>query len=975
MSTAVTLLPPVSTTTTTSATSTDAIIRDLFQQYISLNPSIIKTGQTITNKFSLRSLPIIGHLFPEVDEKKQIINELLEFQKATTSYYEWYDTSLKLDELLGNNAWKSDPTSDIYDYDLIYRNLNDMREARMNHDYKLLLYYIRTRWVRNIGNMGDANLYRHAYVGTKRLIEEYIHECQVSLEYLINHDEVNLDDRYLLGMLIQTRKNIGRTALVLSGGSTFGIFHIGVLTTLFECNLMPRIVSGTSAGSIVASILCCHSNEETFELLSTITSRKFNIFDVVDCDVSQIQGSFKKVLYYLGHLIKYGTIFDIEGLQDTMLGFLGDLTFREAYNRTGKILNITVSPASIHEQTRLLNYLTAPNCLIWSAVCASCSVPGIFPSCSVYEKNPKTNEIHEWNNDESMKFVDGSVDNDLPITRLLEMFNVDHIIAVQVNPHVVPILRVSVSNIGGDVENDLTYKMKHFLNNVYDFVSSEAIHYLQLLNELDIYKNLSNKAISILSQNYSGDITILPEYKISDFTKVFENPSSEFLLDFICRGAKASWPKVSIIHNHCSVEFALDKAITILRGRIITSANYRITSGSSGSTDGVKRSQLYYNKPKPQSITLVTSPVMNDTQSNTAPNTPLKGNRRPLGVQRHHSTSNATSNNKHQPRSKRNSMSATDGTSAPIIGGATTPKRKLSKGISTTALIQLAQGYQPGEDSMTNGDGENNSGQKGDPGSRHSIRKARSSGNFRNRNDFFTNNVNDATLIVSDKIPYKSNPYYDNHEEAIINKSEEEISQREKPNLPNVSRSNSKRNSYIGLNRLKDNNLSRSNNNLHYNLKNLGKNGSNLELVRKLEQERKGILKNGNRESITSLDLFGTSDDDDLCNLGRQIKNEESQEPDDYEEDADNDDGDDENEDEDEDEDDEDGYDDDDSETDSNQELKSYEEGDDKHLEKNSTKKECNDMSDDVIDIEFESVSMDNRSESVVDDINPYFGK
>ena len=81
-----------------------------------------------------------------------------------------------------------------------------MREARMNHDYKLLLYYIRTRWVRNIGNMGDANLYRHAYVGTKRLIEEYIHECQVSLEYLINHDEVNLDDRYLLGMLIQTRK-------------------------------------------------------------------------------------------------------------------------------------------------------------------------------------------------------------------------------------------------------------------------------------------------------------------------------------------------------------------------------------------------------------------------------------------------------------------------------------------------------------------------------------------------------------------------------------------------------------------------------------------------------------------------------------------------------------------------------------------------------------------------------------------------
>lgn len=124
----------------------------------------------------------------------------------TTSYREWYDTSLKLDELLGNNAWKSDPKSDIYDYDLIYKNLNEMRRARLNHDYKLLLYYIRTKWIRNIGNMGDANLYRHAYVGTKKLIEEYVRECQLSLEYLVTNDEVNLNDRYLLGMLIQTRK-------------------------------------------------------------------------------------------------------------------------------------------------------------------------------------------------------------------------------------------------------------------------------------------------------------------------------------------------------------------------------------------------------------------------------------------------------------------------------------------------------------------------------------------------------------------------------------------------------------------------------------------------------------------------------------------------------------------------------------------------------------------------------------------------
>lgn len=590
----------------TPAARVDDVIRQLFDQYIQIHPinnqyllkSSNGSSSSSNNKshiqqwFNLRNLPIVGRFVPEIDEKTKLINELLEYQKTTTTYRDWYTISLRLDELLGNNAWKSDPQSDIYDYNLIYKHLNAMKQARMNNNYKLLLYYIRTTWVRNLGNMGDSNLYRHSYVGTKKLIEEYIQECQVSLGYLVeeHHDQFDFDDRYLLGMLIQTRKNIGRTALVLSGGSTFGIFHIGVLATLFEANLLPRIISGSSAGSIMASIICSHTNEETIELLQTISQRDFNIFDITD--KVETSSKFKKVLLFLGHWIKFGTVYDIEGLQETMIGFLGELTFREAYNRTGKILNITVSPASIHEQTRLLNYITAPNCLIWSAVCASCSLPGVFPSSSVYEKNPKTNEVHEWNNDESMKFMDGSVDNDLPITRLLEMFNVDHIIAVQVNPHVVPVLKVSISNVGGDVENELSYKLKQSLNNVYDFVVSEAIHYLQLLNEMDIYKNLANKTVSLLSQRYSGDITILPEYKWQDFTKILTNPSHEFLLEFICRGAKASWPKMSLIENHCRVEFALDKAISVLRGRIVTSGNYRLTNSPTAMTSGTAKAKV-----------------------------------------------------------------------------------------------------------------------------------------------------------------------------------------------------------------------------------------------------------------------------------------------------------------------------------------------------------------------------------------------
>ena len=51
---------------------------------------------------------------------------------------------------------------------------------------------------------------------------------------------------------------------------------------------------------------------------------------------------------------------------------------QEAFDRTGRIINITVSPNDAHRPPRLLNYLTAPHVLVWSAATASSAVPGVF---------------------------------------------------------------------------------------------------------------------------------------------------------------------------------------------------------------------------------------------------------------------------------------------------------------------------------------------------------------------------------------------------------------------------------------------------------------------------------------------------------------------------------------------------------------------------------------------------------------------
>jgi hypothetical protein len=41
-----------------------------------------------------------------------------------------------------------------------------------------------------------------------------------------------------------------------------GLMHIGVVKTLHETHLLPRIISGSSCGSIIAAMLCTRTDEE-----------------------------------------------------------------------------------------------------------------------------------------------------------------------------------------------------------------------------------------------------------------------------------------------------------------------------------------------------------------------------------------------------------------------------------------------------------------------------------------------------------------------------------------------------------------------------------------------------------------------------------------------------------------------------------------------------------------------------------------
>jgi TAG lipase/steryl ester hydrolase/phospholipase A2/LPA acyltransferase len=213
--------------------------------------------------------------------------------------------------------------------------------------------------------MGDLRLYKHSHIGTKRLIERYIDSAQKTLTALLEvtakqGESCPVQPRVLVEQLLLARQSFGRSALLLSGGGTFGMNHIGVVKCLWQANLLPRIISGASAGSIVCAVLCSKTDAEIPATLEEFCYGNLAVFE----KEGERDGLMKKVVRFL----KYGALFDISHLMGVMRGLLGDITFQESYNRTRRILNITVSSASLYELPRLLNYVTAPNVMIWSAV-------------------------------------------------------------------------------------------------------------------------------------------------------------------------------------------------------------------------------------------------------------------------------------------------------------------------------------------------------------------------------------------------------------------------------------------------------------------------------------------------------------------------------------------------------------------------------------------------------------------------------
>lgn len=207
--------------------------------------------------------------------------------------------------------------------------------------------------------------------------------------------------------------------------------------------------------------------------------------------------------------------------------FLGDLTFREAFDISGRVLNVTVSGKY---NSHLLNYITAPNVVVWSAAVASCAIPFVFEAVELMAKD-HTGKLVPYHT--NSKWTDGSVTSDLPMTRLAELFHVNQFIVSQVNPHIVPFLERR--SRGG------FSSMFHIFR--YLFVS-ELRHRVSQLSDLGWFPL---PLASLITQPYRGDVTIVPKLTFADYANLFSNPSFNVIQRFTFNGCNNTYPSKFIL--------------------------------------------------------------------------------------------------------------------------------------------------------------------------------------------------------------------------------------------------------------------------------------------------------------------------------------------------------------------------------------------------------------------------------------------
>ncbi len=484
-------------------------------------------------------------------QRPRTLGKIEEAIEHASSYQEYREACIAHDALSGADEWKAKDRDRGYDYRLIRKRVERLKFARQHGDPAGLMSILHEGIHGNLGNIANPELNNYCKIGTKNLIQEFLDEVCEALSMIYHADENDIDFYEKLSFFEETYYAYGKSCLMLSGGAGLGFFHCGVVKALVEEDLMPNIISGASAGSIITGLVGTRTDDELKDVLTAESIyERFRHWSVW-------QGPGKDGLL------------DSTNLENALIELFGDMTFEEAFKKTGRKITITVSPADLHQYSRLLNQKTSPNAIITMAVRASTAIPMVYSPVQLRAKTASGQIVPYIPN---RKFCDGSIMADMPFQRLARLYGVNHSIVSQTNPIAVPFLSRNKKH-----SHDWGTITKRHLFNLAKMNSIYAFDMVENAIDNRILKLGIHKVRSIIEQQYVGDINILPQRSIRNIAKIFSNPTVGAIQDLIDSAERATWPQMDNIRRNTQISKTFRKYNKLLKKR-----EQQLLSGQSG---------------------------------------------------------------------------------------------------------------------------------------------------------------------------------------------------------------------------------------------------------------------------------------------------------------------------------------------------------------------------------------------------------
>ena len=236
----------------------------------------------------------------------------------------------------------------------------------------------------------------------------------------------------------------------------------------------------------------------------------------------------------------------------------GDMTFAEAFRKTGRLLNISVSPVHQRQKPRILNHVSTPDLYISHSAVASCAMPFLYPPAMLMARDPSGAAV-PYLPDE--RWLDGSVAGDLPMARVSRLHNVNHFIVSQTNPHVYlmvsrsetpPLPYIAFETAGSMVRAQARSVLGSARKYVHD----------------DHLRPVLDQVYTLTAQPYLGDINLHPRVEPRMLRKFISNPTREDIDAFILEGQRVTWPKLPMIRDQTLISRTFAEVIARVEARV-----------------------------------------------------------------------------------------------------------------------------------------------------------------------------------------------------------------------------------------------------------------------------------------------------------------------------------------------------------------------------------------------------------------------